>query len=53
MFADHGGELSIAAPLDRGDDLAEVLADLEREVGAILLADEVHGAMAEAVRLDG
>ena len=49
MFADHGGELSIAAPLDRGDDLA----DLEREVGAILLADEVHGAMAEAVRLDG
>jgi hypothetical protein len=36
MFAERGGELSIAAPPERHADLAEVLADLEREVGAVV-----------------
>jgi hypothetical protein len=41
MFAEHGGELQVAAPLDRADDLAELIDDLVRELGASV---EPHGA---------
>lgn len=34
MFAEHGGELQVAAPLDRAEDLAELIDDLARELGA-------------------
>ncbi|WP_437586939.1 hypothetical protein [Sorangium sp. So ce1000] len=34
LFADRGGELTLAAPLGRGDEFAELLLDLERDVGA-------------------
>jgi hypothetical protein len=34
MFAEHGGELQIAAPLDRAKDLTELIEDLVRDVGA-------------------
>ncbi|WP_437894387.1 DUF4911 domain-containing protein [Sorangium sp. So ce124] len=34
LLADRGGEITLAAPLDRGDELAELLLDLERDVGA-------------------
>lgn len=34
MFAEHGGELQIAAPFDRASDLAELIEDLVRDVGA-------------------
>ncbi len=39
MFADHGGDLSIASPHERGADLAELLADLARDVGAVVIDD--------------
>ena len=33
VFAEQGGDLTLAAPLDRGGDFAELLLDLERDVG--------------------
>ncbi|KYF75224.1 hypothetical protein BE11_25110 [Sorangium cellulosum] len=33
LLADRGGELTLAAPLGRGDEFAELLLDLERDVG--------------------
>jgi len=34
VFAEHGGDLTVAAPSDRESELDAVLADLERELGA-------------------
>ncbi|WP_437965284.1 hypothetical protein WMF04_37395 [Sorangium sp. So ce260] len=34
LLADRGGEITLAAPVGRGDELAELLGDLERDVGA-------------------
>ncbi|KYG10974.1 hypothetical protein BE21_09300 [Sorangium cellulosum] len=34
LLADRGGELTLASPLGRGDEFAELLLDLERDVGA-------------------
>jgi hypothetical protein len=36
LFAERGGELVIAAPESRAAELDEVLADLQRELGARL-----------------
>jgi hypothetical protein len=36
VFAERGGELTIVAPEGRGAELAELLADLEVEIGARL-----------------
>jgi len=36
VFAERGGELTIAAPRDRGAELAELLRDLASEVGGRL-----------------
>ncbi|WP_437631259.1 hypothetical protein [Sorangium sp. So ce854] len=33
LLAESGGELTLAAPQGRGDELAELLLDLERDVG--------------------
>ncbi|KYF75069.1 hypothetical protein BE17_34555 [Sorangium cellulosum] len=33
LLGDRGGELTLAAPLGRGDEFAELLLDLERDVG--------------------
>lgn len=52
MFADHGGELSIASPRDRGADLDEVLADLARDVGAVVI-DDAAAQPGAAGPLDG
>lgn len=41
MFAEHGGELEVVAPLDRAEELAELIEDLVRELGASV---EPHGA---------
>jgi hypothetical protein len=35
VFAESGGDLTIAAPLDREAELDSVLADLCREIGAM------------------
>ncbi|AUX46044.1 uncharacterized protein SOCE26_075470 [Sorangium cellulosum] len=34
LFAERGGELTLAAPLGRSDEFAELLLDLEQDVGA-------------------
>jgi len=34
VFAEHGGELLVAAPFGREAELDELLADLAREIGA-------------------
>ena len=34
IFAERGGELVVTAPLDRGDDLEELLRDIALELGA-------------------
>jgi hypothetical protein len=34
VFAERGGELTLAAPEERRDEFAELLLDLKREVGA-------------------
>lgn len=34
LFAERGGELTLAAPLGRGAEFAELLRDLEQDVGA-------------------
>jgi hypothetical protein len=36
VFAERGGDLLLAAPLERAAELGELLADLEVEVGALL-----------------
>lgn len=36
VFAEHGGELTIAAPLEREADLVEILRDLAIEVGGTI-----------------
>lgn len=43
LFAERGGELTIAAPACRAAELAELLGDLERELGARVLEEGVHG----------
>jgi hypothetical protein len=52
MFAEQGGELSIAAPHERDAELAELLADLSREVGALVLDDTDVDPRPGAERLD-
>lgn len=39
VFAERGGELTIVAPEGRGAELAELLCDLEAEIGARLGPD--------------
>jgi hypothetical protein len=34
VLAERGGELTLAAPVGRGDELVELVLDLERDVGA-------------------
>ncbi|WP_437596992.1 DUF4911 domain-containing protein [Sorangium sp. So ce590] len=34
LFAARGGEITLAAPLGRGDEFAELLRDLEQDIGA-------------------
>lgn len=47
VFAEHGGELTIAAPLDRGAEILELLRDLSTELGGRLDAsDDGQGAPA-------
>jgi hypothetical protein len=36
VFAERGGELTLAAPEGRGDEFAELLLDLQRDVGVAL-----------------
>lgn len=36
LFAERGGELIIAAPLSREEELDELLGDLERELQAVV-----------------
>lgn len=36
VFSERGGELSIVAPAGREEELGELLADLARDVGAIV-----------------
>jgi hypothetical protein len=44
LFAERGGELVLVAPLGRGAELDELLADLERELGAIIGPAAAPGA---------
>lgn len=39
VFAERGGDLTIVAPQGRGEELAELLHDLEAEIGARLGAE--------------
>lgn len=39
VFAEGGGDLTIAAPADRADELDELVRDLARELGGILPED--------------
>lgn len=41
LFAERGGELVIAAPHSRIDELDELLADLAEEIGAVVRAFDV------------
>jgi hypothetical protein len=36
LFAERGGELVIAAPRSRADELDELLEDLKTEIGAVI-----------------
>lgn len=36
VFAEHGGDLTIAAPADREAELDELVRDLARELGGIV-----------------
>jgi hypothetical protein len=52
LFAERGGDLLLVAPLGRGPELDELLADLQRELGATLgphapHADEIAADQAE------
>lgn len=49
MFADKGGNLSIAAPYEQRADLAELLADLADELGAMVVGDATPGLVAQDV----
>lgn len=40
LFAERGGELTLVAPRDRAEELSELLADLERDVGARLATED-------------
>lgn len=40
VFAEQGGELTLAAPRDRERELDELVADFCRELGAFTLADD-------------
>jgi hypothetical protein len=35
LFAERGGDITLVAPRDRSAELAELMADLERDVGAV------------------
>ena len=35
VFAEHGGDLTLASPADRERELEELVADLAREIGGI------------------
>lgn len=35
VFAEHGGDLTLAAPADRESELEELVADLAREIGGV------------------
>jgi hypothetical protein len=43
VFSDHGGELLLAAPLDRAAELAEVVRDLVAELAAVVVQDFPQG----------
>lgn len=53
MFADKGGNLSIAAPYEQRADLAELLADLADELGAMVVGDATPGLGAQDVSSAG
>ena len=40
VFAERGGDLTIAAPADREAELDELVADLARELGGILPSED-------------
>ncbi len=44
MFAERGGDLVVAAPASRAAELYELLADLERDLGAIVGDALLNGA---------
>ncbi len=43
VFAERGGDLTVAAPKERARELDEVLEDLARETGATLIAGNETG----------
>ena len=43
VFAEGGGDLTIAAPAGRGAELDELVADLAAELGGILPTSETEG----------
>jgi hypothetical protein len=45
VFAEHGGDLVVAAPVARAAELDEVLGDLCREVDALLMSDASSDGM--------
>jgi hypothetical protein len=47
MFAEHGGELLLAAPHERAADLDELLTDLARDVGARVAPTDEPAPVAE------
>lgn len=42
LFAERGGELSIASPHDRAEELAELLRDLASELGGTFQLEAPH-----------
>jgi hypothetical protein len=50
VFAERGGELTLAAPQGRGAEFAELLLDLQRDVGAELRPRGAWGASLPAGR---
>jgi hypothetical protein len=52
IFAERGGELTIAAPIERGAELEELLSDLVLEVGGQLGSPASDGGIARLVRAD-
>lgn len=51
VFAENGGDLTIAAPADRERELDEVLLDLQRETGALLERADAASDNAAATRV--
>ena len=43
VFAEKGGDLTLASPADREAELDELVADFCRELGAVLVADDDVG----------